>query len=162
MTAEFTTSLRGELLRRKLEGVTQQDLDRVMRFRFSGKEDERELILELIPPGNIVLTDGAGRVILALRESRRGARQTVKGRMYAPPPQTRSSPDQVTEESLLATFAKEKTAGRALGRGISLPRKYVDEILARVSLGQEQLSSEVSAQKVREIVSAVREIDRGA
>ncbi|MDA4122286.1 MAG: NFACT family protein [Thaumarchaeota archaeon] len=161
VTAQFTTSLRGELLRRKLVSVAQQDLDRVMRFRFSGKEDERELILELIPPGNIVLTEGGGRVILALRESHRGARQTVKGRLYAPPPQTRSSPDQVTEESLVATFAKEKTAGRALGRGISLPRKYVDEILARVSLAQDQPSSEVTPQKAQEIVSAVREIIAG-
>jgi predicted ribosome quality control (RQC) complex YloA/Tae2 family protein len=157
-TAEFTTALRGELLRRKLDSVSQCGFDRVIIFRFSGKEDRVRLVLELIPPGNLIVTDSDDRIILALRESRGGSRSIARGRLYAPPPQTRGSIDKLDEKSLMESFAKEKTAGKALGRGISLPRKYVDEILARAALQQDDPASGVSPGKVTEIVAIVREL----
>src|SRR5208283_2056081 len=75
-----------------------------------------------------------------------------------PPPQTRGSPDKVDEVSLTESFAREKTAGKALGRSISLPRKYVDEILARASLRQDDRASEVTAEKVTELVAIVKDL----
>ncbi len=158
VTAEFTTSLRGELLRRKLDGLTQYGLDRVVTFLFSGREDRVQLILELIPPGNIILTDKDDRIILALRGSRGGPRNIARGRLYSPPPQTRGSPEKIDETSLMESFAREKTAGKALGRGISLPRKYVDEILARASLRQDDPAPEVTAEKVNELVAIVKDL----
>ncbi len=66
VTDEFTTSLRQELLRLKLDSVSQYDLDRVIFFRFSRDEAELQLILELMPPGNIILTDAAGWIMVSL------------------------------------------------------------------------------------------------
>jgi predicted ribosome quality control (RQC) complex YloA/Tae2 family protein len=158
VTAEFTTALRGELLRRKLDSVSQYDLDRVIIFGFSGREDHVKLILELIPPGNFILTDKDDRIVLAMREAKGGGRSTARGRPYTPPPQTRSSPDDVDEASLIESFSKEKTVGKALGRGISLPRKYVDEILVRASLTQDGEASLVTREKVTELARIVKEM----
>jgi predicted ribosome quality control (RQC) complex YloA/Tae2 family protein len=157
VTDEFTTSLRQELLRLKLEDVSQFDLDRVVFFRFSKGEEQLQLILELMPPGNIILTDARGRIMLSLRESKGTQRSILRGRTYAPPPQSRGSPEKADEASLAESFAREKTVGRALGRGLSLPRRYVDEILARASLAQDD-PTPVPAEKLREISEIVRVI----
>ncbi|MDA4114052.1 MAG: NFACT family protein [Thaumarchaeota archaeon] len=160
VTDEFTTSLRQELLRLKLEDVSQFDLDRVVFFRFSKGEEQLQLILELMPPGNIILTDARGRIVLSLRESKGLQRSILRGRIYAPPPQSRGSPENADEASLAESFAREKTVGRALGRGLSLPRRYVDEILARASLAQDD-PTPVPAEKLREISEIVRTIIAG-
>jgi predicted ribosome quality control (RQC) complex YloA/Tae2 family protein len=155
VTGEFTTSLRQEILRLKIEGVSQYDMDRVVFFDFSGKEDRLRLVLELMPPGNIILTDAGGRIVLSLRESRGPQRTILRGRTYAPPPQSRGSPEQADEASLAESFAREKTVGKALGRGLSLPRKYVDEILARASLTQDDPTT-VPPEKIRQISEIVK------
>ncbi len=157
VTDEFTTALRQTLLRLKLESVSQYDLDRVVFFRFLGNEEEVQLVLELMPPGNIILTDAEGRITLSLRESKGIQRSIVRGRLYSPPPQSRGSPEKADETSLTESFGREKTVGRALGRGLSLPRKYVDEILARASLRQED-PTPLPPEKVREIIEVVRDL----
>ena len=156
-TDEFTTSLRQELLRLKLDSVSQYELDRVMFFRFSRDDATLQLVLELMPPGNIILTDAAGRIMVSLRESKGTQRTIMRGRLYAPPPQSRGSPERADETSLAESFAREKTVGRALGRGLSLPRKYVDEILARAALNQDD-PTPLPAEKVREISEVVRNL----
>lgn len=136
-TSEFTTSLRRELLRLKLERVEQLGLDRVLSMWFSDGERQLRLVLELMPPGNIVLTEGGDRILVALREFKGQHRTVARGRTYVPPPQNRTSPLEVSASSLESMMSREKTVGRALGRGLSLPRRYVDEILAKVALNQE-------------------------
>ena len=160
VTAPFTTALRGVILRKKLSGVRQLGFDRVMIFEFSSKEGAVKLVLELIPPGNIVVTDESGRVLLAQRESRGGARAVVRGRLYTPPAQTRVSPEAMDEGTMDELLRREKTVGRALGRGISLPKKYVDEILERASLSQDSPTSEVSREKSAELAKAVLDLTR--
>ena len=156
-TSEFTTALRGELSRLRLETVEQLGLDRVLSFRFSDGEKVVKLIVELMPPGNIVLTDTEGVVIVALREFRSTRRTIGRGRRYAPPPQNRASPEALDEASLRDIVTRDKTVGKALGRGLSFPRRYVDEILAKVALGQEQ-ETPLPEEKVREIGSAIKSL----
>jgi predicted ribosome quality control (RQC) complex YloA/Tae2 family protein len=157
-TTEFTTALRSHLLRARLQSVSQFDLDRVLILEFEGKGDERfKLVLELMPPGNIVLTGPDGKIALALREAKAGSRKLVKGYPYVPPPQTRASLETLTREDLTSALAKEKTLGRALGRGLSIPRRYVDEILARLSHGQED-STDVPEAEVDAIMATVKEM----
>ncbi len=157
-TTEFTTALRSHLLRAKLESVTQFDLDRVLMLGFEGKGDDRfKLVLELMPPGNLVLTGPDGKITLALREVRSESRRISKGLPYVPPAQTRASLDTVTREDLTKALAKENTLGRALGRGLSIPRRYVDEILARLSHVQED-PTDIPDKEVGDIMATVKEI----
>jgi predicted ribosome quality control (RQC) complex YloA/Tae2 family protein len=155
VTNEFTTSLRQELVRLHLDGVTQLGLDRVLFFRFSGGDRELQLILELMPPGNIVLTRSDGVVVAALREFKGQHRTVAVGRTYVPPPQNRTSLEEVDDVTLADLLSREKTAGKAVGRGLSLPRRYVDEVLAKVSLTQEQ-PTPLPAEKVAEMARVIR------
>ena len=78
-TSEFTTRLRRELERARFADASQADLDRVFELSFDGG-DGRRLIVELMPPGNIIVTDANGRVVLALEEvGRASCRERVYG-----------------------------------------------------------------------------------
>jgi len=157
-TTEFTTALRSYLLRSRHESVTQFDLDRVLILEFEGKGDERfKLVLELMPPGNIVLTGPDGKIALILRDVKTEARKLAKGYPYVPPVQTRASLETLNREDLRKALAKEKTLGRALGRGLSIPRRYVDEILARLSHGQEDPTG-IPEREVDGIMATVKEL----
>jgi predicted ribosome quality control (RQC) complex YloA/Tae2 family protein len=157
VTREFTTSLRRELERLRLEGVSQLGLDRVLFLRFVNGEQTTQLILELMPPGNIILTDANGRITLTLREFKGQHRVVSRGRTYVAPPQSRASLEEVDQNSLEEAMSREKTVGRALGRGLSLPRRYVDEILAQVSLGQED-PTPVPDETVAEIARVIKNL----
>ena len=157
-TTEFTTALRSHLLRARLRSVTQFDLDRVLILEFEGKGDDLpKLVLELMPPGNIVLTGPDGKIALALRDVKTEARRLAQGFPYSPPPQTRASLETLTREDLKKALARERTLGRALGRGLSIPRRYVDEILTRRSHGQED-PSDITEAEVDRIMATVKEM----
>jgi len=157
-TTEFTTALRSRLLRSRLQSVSQFDLDRVLTLEFEGKGDDRfKLVLELMPPGNIVLTGPDGKIALILRDVKTETRRLAQGYQYTPPAQTRASLETLTREDLTKALAKEKTLGRALGRGLSIPRRYVDEMLARLSHGQED-PTDIPEAEVERIMATVKEM----
>jgi len=141
-TTEFTSRLRAELERAKFAGATQVDLDRVFELSFE-KEDNRKLLVELMPPGNIVVTDSDGRIVISLDEVRSKARRVVKGEKYQPPRQSRLSPLEISEEEVKGMLIAEKTVGRAIGKHVALPRKYVSESLARLGVMDDSPSTEL-------------------
>ncbi|MDG7012368.1 MAG: NFACT family protein [Nitrososphaerota archaeon] len=164
-TREFTTKLRGELERAKFVGASQLDLDRVFQIDVEGRERLR-LVVELMPPGNIVVLDPEGKVRLALSEVRAETRRVVRGAPYRPPGQSRRSPLEVSPEDVEAMLKSETTLGRAIGRHIALPRKYVAEALKRVGATEGgQASSFVGrgaeiAKAIEDMVAEARERPR--
>jgi len=158
-TTGFTSKLRGELERSRFRAANQLDLDRVFELAFEGVE-QRKLILELMPPGNIVVAGGEGEVVLAQQEVRSQARRIVRGEPYQPPRQSRISPLEVSVSDVARMQEQEKTAGRAIGRHIALPKKYVAESLSRLGLrGESPASSLVGRESdlVRVLGDMVRE-----
>ena len=155
-TTEFTTLLRSELERSKFIGASQVDLDRIFELEFEGKETRR-LIVELMPPGNVVVTDGGGRILSALHEVRAQSRRVVRGSTYRPPAQSRLSPAGLREEDVATVLKEEATAGAAIGRHVALPRKYVAECLARLKLTDSSPSSDLRGRE-SEVVRTLNEI----
>jgi predicted ribosome quality control (RQC) complex YloA/Tae2 family protein len=159
-TTGFTSKLRGELERAKFTGTSQADLDRVFELHFE-RDGKRTLVVELMPPGNVIVLDQEDRVVLAEEEVRARSRRVVRGEIYQPPPQSRTSPASVGSGDVRRAASEEKTAGAAIGRHIGIPRKYVTELLARLDMTEGSSSSdlldrgdEVSA-KLRELLAEV-------
>jgi predicted ribosome quality control (RQC) complex YloA/Tae2 family protein len=146
-TTDFTSRLRGELERARFAGASQVDLDRVFELTFGEGESTRRLIVELMPPGNIILTDWNWRTLLLKDEVRSASRRLVRGGAYSPPAQRRLSPSVVGPKDVLEMAKAEKTVGRAIGKHVSLPRKYVTEALARLSLDAEAASSQLEGRE---------------
>lgn len=160
-TSEFTSRLRSELVRLKLSGASQFGLDRVFDISFGEGESARRLIVEMAPPGNVLVLDWRGSVLLTLRRGGGRSGGSTQGSLYVPPAQKRADPSQLTGQMVLAFLEAEPTLGRALGRNVALPRKYVAEILCR--LGLEESTDSASARGMaEELAATVREIVREA
>ena len=159
-TTEFTTVLRSELERSRFGGATQVGLDRIFQLEFEGRE-ARRLVVELMPPGNIVVTDAGGVVKAALHEVRTPARRVARGSAYTPPAQTRISPLELKSGDVASMLKEEKTAGSALGKHVALPRKYVTECLARLNLADDSPSSYLEGRET-EVVRSLSEMVREA
>lgn len=145
-TTGFTSKLRAELERARFLWASQIDMDRVFEFGFEGKEGRR-LIVELMPPGNVVVLGPDGRVRLAMDEVRAATRRVVRGEIYQPPKQGRLSPLEVTPSVARAILSEEQTVGRAVGRHVALPRKYVSEALRRLGAGSETPSGDLAGRE---------------
>ncbi|HEY6283547.1 MAG TPA: NFACT family protein [Nitrososphaerales archaeon] len=155
-TTEFTSRLRAELERAKFSRATQGDLDRVFEIDFE-KEDGRKMIVELMPPGNIIVTDASGKVLLVMREVRSAARRVLRGIEYHPPLQKRQSPLEVQTEDVRKMVRTETTLGKAIGKHVGMPRKYVAEVLRRSSLTEETPSAMLQNREA-EVVDALQGI----
>ena len=145
-TGEFTSKLRGELERARFVRASQADLDRVFLLEFEGEEG-RTLVVELMPPGNILVLGPDGRIRLALNEVRSEARRVQRGAAYHPPGQSRLSPDAVDPESAGRMLREEDTLGRAIGRHVAIPRKYVADALARLGVDDSTPSGEMAGRE---------------
>ena len=159
-TTEFTTRLRQELERARFLGASQADLDRVFKLEFEGRE-KRTLIVELMPPGNVIVTDPDGRILLASVEVRTPSRRVARGSLYSPPAQTRISPSEVNGDAIAAMALGEKTAGSAIGRHVALPKKYVSECLARLGLKDDSPSSSLGGRE-SEVLGALADMTEEA
>ena len=80
-TTPFTTILRQFLERAKFVGASQVDLDRIFVIDLNNGE-LRRLILELMPPGNLIVTDGDGKILAVKEEVRSPRRRLTKGGRY--------------------------------------------------------------------------------
>ncbi len=155
-TTGFTSKLRGELERAKFAGASQVDLDRVFELAFEGGV-KRKLVVELMPPGNIVLVDEEGRITLALDEVRSKSRRVLRGKDMSRRGRADSARPKSESKTCRSMWMEEKTAGRALGRHIGLPRKYVAESLALLGLTDESPSSSLQGREA-ELVDVLRRL----
>src|SRR5271157_2840185 len=87
-TTPFTTDLRRLLGRARFEGASQVDLDRIFVFDMSAGEPMK-LVVELMPPGNLIVTDSNGKILAIGKEVRSPRRRLVRGGVYLPPKQAR-------------------------------------------------------------------------
>ncbi len=135
-TTPFTTALRQALGRSRFASARQLNRDRIFDLAFGEGEDARHLVLELMPPGNILVNGPDGKVLLALNEVNARSRRVSRGLPYSFPPQRRKSAFDATPADVAEAVSREKTAGGAIGKGFTLPRKYVAEVLSRLGLDE--------------------------
>jgi len=160
-TSDFTSKIRRDLERARFGGASQADLDRVFELTFGDGEFARKVIVEMMPPGNIILTDGSGRILQLKEEVRSKSRRLVRGGYYSAPSQRRLSPLSVTPEGVADMARAEETAGGAIGRHVALPRKYVTEALSRLNLSEDAPSSALIG-KEEAVAMVMREMIREA
>jgi predicted ribosome quality control (RQC) complex YloA/Tae2 family protein len=155
-TTEFTSKLRAELDRAKFSSASQGDLDRVFELNFDG-DNGRRLIVELMPPGNIIITDATAKVLLVMRDVRSPSRRVMRGTVYQLPIQRKHSPVDIQPDDVREMVRTETTVGRAIGKHVAMPRKYVAEALQRLSLKEETPSQALEGREA-EVVDAIRGI----
>lgn len=142
--------LKAELERAKIESIEQLGSERIITVKFRHLDEKvRYMVVEFFGDGNIVLCDGNMQIMGILKPIEVRHRMLKIGFRYAPPPPRGIDVYDITLEQLRA-MRKDKQSDsldvvKWIGRKISIPKKYVEEIAIRAgisSLTVGQLSEE--------------------
>jgi predicted ribosome quality control (RQC) complex YloA/Tae2 family protein len=142
--------LKAELERAKIESIEQLGSERIITVKFRHLDEKvRYMVVEFFGDGNIVLCDGNMQIMGILKPIEVRHRMLKIGFRYAPPPPRGIDVYDITLEQLQAMREYKQSDSldvvKWIGRKISIPKKYVEEIAIRAgisSLTVGQLSEE--------------------
>ena len=135
--------LRSDLLRAKLTKIEQIGTERIAYFTFTNFEKEFTLIVEFFGDGNIILCNEERKILALLHSIDVRHRRLRVGLEYAPPPEDGVDVLNLTKESFRELFSTSGI-GKTIGRGLGLPKKYVEEIIRLSGIDPKKPSNEVT------------------
>ena len=135
--------LRSDLLRAKLTKIEQIGTERIAYFTFTNFEKEFTLIVEFFGDGNIILCNEERKILALLHSIDVRHRQLRVGLEYAPPPEDGLDVLNFTKDSFKDLFSSSGI-GKTIGRGLGLPKKYVEEIIRLSGIDPKKPSNEVT------------------
>ena len=114
---------------------------------------------ELFPPGNLVLTNEDGKVIVSLREVESKSRTVKPGKIYSPPPSRFSYTVGNPPDNLFTLLRQDSPIIAALSRDLGLGGKYAEELLHRAGVNKEKKVKELTETDKRKIQETLNELD---
>jgi len=135
--------LRNDLLRAKLTKIEQIGTERIAYLTFTNFEKEFILIIEFFGDGNIILCNGDKKILALLHSIDVRHRQLRVGLDYIPPPEDGLDILNLTKESFRELFSSSGI-GKTIGRGLGLPKKYVEEIIRLSGIDGKKSSNEIT------------------
>ncbi len=149
----FCMFLRKHLMGREINDVRQHGFDRVVEI----ETDENMLIIEFVPPGNVVLCDKFYNIIMPLEVQRWKHREVRPKESYLFPP----SQTDLTKIEIWDFFKEisdsEKDASSALA-GMGLGRTYAQEVCVRAGIKPDKPASKVTVDEAAEIFNIFKGI----
>jgi len=151
----YAMLLRKHLTDAQLLAVEQPDLERVLKFKFSGK-GEPTLILELFGKGNLILCDGQLNIIQPYRVEVWRHRVLRAGERYVLPPSKGVNIRELDVQGLRPAFSEAPDIVRALAINLSVGGPLAEEICARAGVAKSRKPSELSGQELTAITRSIR------
>lgn len=146
----------------KILNINQYNFDRIVIFEIQ-KERKYKMIFEIIPNGNIILTDDEGKIIAPLLFQKWSHRTIKRGEKYIFPP-SKKNPREIDLEE----FKNEIKEGRDIVRGIvrmGIPGKWAEEICVRAGVKKEKSFSEIGEKEIKnlyyEMKKLIKKFDEG-
>ncbi|MBI2184160.1 MAG: NFACT family protein [Thaumarchaeota archaeon] len=155
--SNLVRSLRKEVTRLKVEALEQPKGERIVKLILSGDQN-RIIVGEFFGEGNIILTDENKRIITLLRALRVRHRELVVGSGYILPPSRSLFVEELSRDDLDSLRASDLQVARWLGRSLSLPRKYVHEIVLRASIPLEAVGQQLSESDLAKLYASIRQV----
>lgn len=160
--SDLVTVLKNELERAKIESIKQSGSERIITIRFRQFHGEsRAIMAEFFGTGNIILCDEKMYILAVLNPIQVRHRTLKVGHRYIPPPARGVDVFDITPEqleSLRSTVdAKDLDVSRWLGRNISLPKRFVDEIISRAAISEKKVG-ELSHYDISRIHAIAKEL----
>jgi predicted ribosome quality control (RQC) complex YloA/Tae2 family protein len=153
----FAMFLRKYLSGTRLEAVEQAGLDRIIKLAFASKTEKFTLVAEFLPPGNMLLLDGDGRIINLL-EAQQTKDRSLRGRQpYVLPPAAINvlamSDDELARHIIASTKDSLVTT---LAINCSLGGIYAEEVCIRAEVAKHR--NNLNTAEVQKVVAALREV----
>ena len=150
-----------ELERGKLESIEQVGSERIVSMKFKHLDGKmRVVICELFGDGNLVICDEGMQIIAILTSIQVRHRTLNVGLRYAYPPARGVDVFEVTSDQMLSLRSEAKGLDvlRWIGRGISMPKKFVEEVAKRAGIEPDTQAARLSDDQVANIYSTVKNL----
>ncbi len=128
----FAMTLRKYIGNGKIKKIEQYDFDRIIIFEIEKEKKKYLLIVEIIPNGNIVLTDENKKIIMPLLYQKWSHRLLKQGEDYIFPP-LKANPLKMDFEEFKKKIKEGKDAVRGLVK-IGIPGKWAEEICINANI----------------------------
>ncbi len=155
--SSYAMLLRKYLTDAQLLAVEQPDLERVLKFKFSGK-GEPVLILELFGKGNLILCDAQLNIIQPYRVEAWRHRVLRSGERYVLPPSKGVNIRELDVQGLRRALSEAPDVVRGLAINLNLGGSLAEEICARAAVAKNRKPSELSGQELTAITRSIRSI----
>lgn len=152
--------VQAEIERAKLESIEQVGSERIVSLRFRHLDGKmRMVVCEFFGDGNIAICDENMQITAILNSIEVRHRTLSVGLRYAYPPARGVDVFDITLEQMLSlrSEAKNLDALRWIGRSISMPKKFVEEVAKRAGI-ESKLAAHLSDEEVEKIYSTVKNL----
>src|SRR6058998_2199622 len=150
-----------EVERAKLDSIEQAGSERIVSIKFRHPDGKvRIVVCEFFGEGNLAICDESMQIIAILNPIHVRHRTLNVGVLYAYPPARGVDVFEVTRDQMLSlrNEAKNLDVLRWIGRGISLPKKFVEEVAKQAGIEAEKQAARLSDEDVGKIYSTVKNL----
>ena len=147
--------LRNDLLRSKIEKIEQIGTERIAYLTFSNFENRFVLIIEFFGEGNILLCNYNKKILALLHSIDVKHRQLRVGLDYNPPPTDGIDVINFNKDEIKKILSSTTTIGKTIGRGLGLPKKYVEEIIRLSSINRGKPSNQLSNEEIEALYDII-------
>jgi predicted ribosome quality control (RQC) complex YloA/Tae2 family protein len=160
--SDLINVIKSEIERAKMESIEQSGTERIIIIRFAHLDGKKRVIVaELFGIGNIILCDENMKILALLNPIQVRHRILRRGHQYFPPPTRGIDVLDITLEQLQYmrnnSDAKDLDVLRWLGRNISIPKKFVEEVIRNASISSTNVGQLTEADVFR-IFTAIKEL----
>jgi predicted ribosome quality control (RQC) complex YloA/Tae2 family protein len=145
-----------------LESIEQAGSERIasLKFRHPADGSVKVVVCEFFGEGNIAICDDAMQILAILNPIEVRHRTLRAGLRYAYPPTRGLDVFQVTLDQLLSlrNEAAKVDALRWIGRGISMPKKFVEEVAKRAGIDGAKQASQLTDGEVQKVFSTIKSL----
>ena len=154
----YVTSLRRNLLRARLIKFEQPPGERICIMHFETKKGKRKVICEFFREGNIIVVDENNKILSCLRKLKVRHREIFPGSTYEFPPLKATSIENFQKEDLENIYENDLEIAKWIGRNYSLSKKYIEEILERISIDKEKECNKLSSNEIKKLENEILEL----
>jgi predicted ribosome quality control (RQC) complex YloA/Tae2 family protein len=150
-----------ELERAKLETIEQAGGERIVSLKFRQLDGKVRIVVgEFFGDGNIIICDENRQIIAILHPIQVRHRTLSVGLRYASPPARGVDVFDITFDQMLPLRdeAKNLDVLRWIGRNISMPKKFVEEVINRAGIQVDKQAAQLSDHEVSKIYETVKNI----
>ncbi len=147
--------LRSDLLRSKIEKIKQIGTERIAYLTFSNFDNRFVLIVEFFGEGNLLLCNYNKKILALLHSIDVKHRQLRVGADYNPPPTDGIDVINFKKDDFKEILSSTTTIGKTIGRGLGLPKKYVEEIIRLSSINRDKPSNQLSNEEIESLYDII-------
>ena len=154
----FAMTLRKYLSHGRIVSITQYDFDRIVEIKTMRGEVANGIILELFPPGNVILVNHEQRIILPLHPVTFRGRRIRSGEIYKLP-DMQLNPVEITEDELHTLFSEsDMNLVKTLATKLNMGGIVAEEVCSCSKVDKNIDCSDLSEETIRAVHRGIADV----